>query len=306
MNAKRDGKKTAIALTVVMTVVALALRIVLMPMMQQAHTGRFRLSYIVIAVMLLTLIGAALLLRRSEKRPVVMSGAPLTVAACGGMLCGAVMTLGSLYELCLWWFGGILPAPAMAEPGTLQYAVLTINLLGGVLGGVFLLLLGMQWLQEGRSRRGVHRLLALAPSLWIWFRLARYEMTFSSAVDISESFYDFAMLILILLFFFALARYVSGVGETSSRRLFWFALGTAITAISAPLTRFAMYLLGNTAAYNSSVLAGPVDLAVGIFALLFAVAQACGTTEEEPEPTEPAAAAEDAAEAVRDEPAQTE
>ena len=47
-------------------------------------------------------------------------------------------------------------------------------------------------------------------------------------------------------------------------------------AISAPLTRFGMYLLGNTAAYNSSELAGFIDLAVGLFALLFAYAQAFG------------------------------
>ena len=91
MKAKWDGKKKAVILTTVMTAVVLALRIVLMPMMQEAHTGRFRLSYIVIAVMLLTLIAAALLIWRSEKQPVVMAGPPLTAAACAGVLCGAVM-----------------------------------------------------------------------------------------------------------------------------------------------------------------------------------------------------------------------
>ena len=274
MKAKWDGKKKAVILTTVMTAVVLALRIVLMPMMQEAHTGRFRLSYIVIAVMLLTLIAAALLIWRSEKQAVVMAGPPLTAAACAGVLCGAVMAFGSLYEFFMWQFKGILPAPAMTKPGSLQYAVLTVSLAGGVLGGIFLVLLGLQWLQENRSR--VFRLMALAPSLWIWFRLARYEMTYASAVNVTESFYDFVMLIFILLFLFSFARYVSGVGETPSKLLFWYALGTAMMAISAPLTRFGMYLLGNTAAYNSSELAGFIDLAVGLFALLFAYAQAFG------------------------------
>lgn len=279
MKAKWDGKKKAVVLTTVMTAVVLALRIVLMPMMQETHTGRFRLSYIVIAVMLLTLIGAALLIWRSKKQPIVISGAPLTAASCGGVLCGTAMALGSLYEFFMWQFKGILPAPVMTKPSSLQYVVLAVSLAGGVLGGVFLVLLGLQWLQENRSRSGVFRLMALAPSLWIWFRLARYEMTYASAINVTESFYDFVMLIFILLFFFSFARYVSGVGETPSKLLFWYALGTAMMAISAPLTRFGMYLLGNTAAYNSSELAGFIDLAVGVFALLFAYAQAFAIQE---------------------------
>ena len=306
MKAKWDGKKKAVVLTTVMTAVVLALRIVLMPMMQEAHTGRFRLSYIVIAIMLLTLLAAALLIWRSEKRPVVMVGPPLTAAACGGVLCGAVMALGSLYEFFMWQFKGILPAPAMTKPSSLQYVVLAVSLVGGILGGVFLVLLGLQWLQENRSRSGVFRLMALAPSVWIWFRLARYEMTYASAVNVTESFYDFVMLIFILLFFFSFARYVSGVGETPSKLLFWYALGTALMAVSAPLTRFGMYLLGNTAAYNSSELAGFIDLAVGLFALLFAYAQAFGK-QEVPEPAEAVepttvAATEPPALSVADEP----
>ena len=287
MKAKWDGKKKAVVLTTVMTAVVLALRIVLMPMMQEAHTGRFRLSYIVIAIMLLALLAAALLIWRSEKRPVVMAGPSLTAAACGGVLCGAVMALGSLYEFFMWQFKGILPAPAMTKPSSLQYVVLAVSLVGGILGGVFLVLLGLQWLQENRSRSGVFRLMALAPSVWIWFRLARYEMTYASAVNVTESFYDFVMLIFILL-------------------LFWYALGTALMAVSAPLTRFGMYLLGNTAAYNSSELAGFIDLAVGLFALMFAYAQAFGK-QEVPEPAEAVepttvAATEPPALSVADEP----
>ena len=75
MKAKWDGKKKAVVLTTVMTAVVLTLRIVLMPMMQEAHTGRFRLSYIVIAIMLLTLLAAALLCS-----PVLASGSHAVTA----------------------------------------------------------------------------------------------------------------------------------------------------------------------------------------------------------------------------------
>ena len=150
--------------------------------------------------------------------------------------------------------------------------------------------MGLSWVGDGYSRRGSYRVWALAPVAWIWFRLARYEMSYASAVSVSQSFYDFMMMIFTLLFFFSLARYVAGVGEKFPRMLTVYAFCTGLFGISAPLTRFAMYMMGETAAYNASQLATALDLVIGIFAFAVGVGlvfakqlPAPETTEEQPE-----------------------
>ena len=107
-------------------------------------------------------------------------------------------------------------------------------------------------------------------------RLARYEVSYASAVAVSDSFYDFVMLIFALLFFFSFARYLSGVGAGKNRLLFFFALMTALFCLSGPLTRLCLYMTGQGDAYNASRLAGVIDGVVGAFALLFAFVQAFG------------------------------
>lgn len=75
-------------------------------------------------------------------------------------------------------------------------------------------------------------------------------MSYASAVDVGQSFYDFVMLIFLLLFLFAFARYISGVGQNRSRLLFFFSLMTALFALSGPLTRVFLYMTGHGDAYT--------------------------------------------------------
>lgn len=180
------------------------------------------------------------------------------------MAAGAVLVVSTLFDLYIWVTTKQTPAPNAYVIGKFDAVLLVLTLAFGLLGGAFLVRIGFHWAAQGRMRRGVFALWALAPSLWVWMRLARYEMSYASATDVTESFYDFVMLIFTLLFLFSFARYVSGVNSgRSPRAVLGFALCTALFSLSGTLTRLAMYLMQDSMAYTSSELAGFSDFMIG-------------------------------------------
>lgn len=266
------GQKAAVLLTTGLTLVVLVLRVVITPLMQDVETGRFELSFVVIGVMIAALIAAGVLifLSGSSSAFVRVRGPLLGPVALFAALTGAVMFVVSAVDAIRWAAFGDTPAPNATVISTVDALTLFFTILFGLVGGAFLTRLGLLWLAEGGSRSGIMRLWALAPVGWTWMRLARYEVSYASAVDVSESFYDFIMLIFTLLFFFAFARYVSGIGGGRHRLLLFYALGTALFSLTGPLTSVFFYMTGQFDAYNLSHLASPTDWFVGAFALLFA------------------------------------
>lgn len=267
-------KKAAVIAAAVMTVVVTVLRIVLTPHMQDTHTGTFQLSFWVIGVMTLTVAVLLILTRLYNRQPQTVRGGMLIPASLSAMLFGAILLVSSVFDFWLWMVPPhVTPPPNERIIGKLDGIALFLTLLFGIIGGAFFIRVGLQWIADSASRSGVYRLWALAPVAWIWMRLARYEMSYASAVDVSESFYDFVMLIFTLLFLFSFARFVSGIGEKPPRMLLFFSLSTAFFSISGTVTRFVMYLIGSNDAYRASELAGFSDFAVGLFALCLACSQ---------------------------------
>ncbi len=279
----------AAILAAVMTVVVMTLRIVLMPQLQDPATGLFHLGYPIIALMLVTVAVVFFLGRLPKGETRHIEGVMLMPSAIFGMLSGSLLLLTSVFDAFIWLFNGKTPPPNSAVISPLDAGALVLTLFFGVLGGVFLLKMGLAWVADGRSSRGTLRVWALMPVIWIWMRLARYELSYASAVNVTQSFYDFVMLIFTLLFSFSLARYVSGVGGKMPRCLPVFALCTGFFCISGTITRLAMYMMGETGAYSSSQLATSVDFVIGVFAMLVGFALLFGSAavpEEESVPQE--------------------
>lgn len=192
-------------------------------------------------------------------------------AALLGIVAGSAILIANIYDGWMWLTRGITPPPNERVISTIDGVALFGTIVFGLLAGGYLVRVGLLWVMEERARRGVYRLWSLTPVLWMWLRLARYEMSYASAVDVSRSFYDFVMLIFMLLFLFAFARYVSGVGGPS-RFLLAYGLCTGLFAVSGVVTRLAMYLMREGDAYSASQLAGLIDLLVGLFAVFFVAA----------------------------------
>lgn len=290
-------RKIATVLATAMTAVVLLMRVLLTPLMQDSETGQFHLSYWVIAVMALS-VAVILALVLSEKREVGTVVRPMVLpVSMASVAAGAVMVISTLFDLYVWITKKQTPAPNATVIGKFDAVLLVLTLIFGLVGGAFLVRIGFYWASRGQVKQGVFALWALAPSLWIWMRLARYEMSYASATDVTESFYDFVMLIFTLLFLFSFARYVSGVNSgRKPRAVLGFALCTALFSLSGTLTRLAMYFMQDSMAYNASELAGFTDFMIGLFALVFAYSLTFPGTVAEPEelPAQPLPSEEEA------------
>jgi hypothetical protein len=148
---------------------------------------------------------------------------------------------------------------------------LVASLICGVLGGVFLVMQGFCWMSRQADPSPARAWLSITPVLWMWFRLARYEISYASAVQIHESFYDFAMLLCSMLFLFSLARCMSTVAPNKPAKTVGFALCTVLMNLSGPVARVFFYLLGEGDAYRAGQLAGVPDFAIGVLATVLSI-----------------------------------
>lgn len=273
--------KTMAWIGVGMAAVTIFLRAWLMPSLRDAETGLFSSGKPVVALMLLALVVlAAMGLSMPKTRWEIAKPDGVRVGAVT-IFSGVVLVLCGLWDSWLWFVRRQMPAPEAASVTTLTVAALLLQVLFGIVGGVALVRLGLLTVSEGGTRRGIAGWSMLAPVLWMWFRLARYEMSYVSTVRFSESFFNFVMFILELLFLFKLARYTAGVGRVGAGRLEFYAAATAMFALSSPLTRVAMYLLGDSEAYLANELAGVADVAIGILAAAVAFGLSARSAEEE-------------------------
>ena len=254
----------------VATVVTLIMRVLLMPLLRDSETGRFVTSWIVVAFMLAVLVLLAVMsLSLRQKPPLVGKQGAMTLSV-STIAAGAILFLATLWDAWRLLSMGLQPPPVTAVTSLVGTVTLWLTLLCGLLGGVALIYWGLQLSSEGATRRGMGSVAMLAPVLWMWFRLARYEMSYASAVGLSETFYDFMLFVFMLLFLYKMARFVVGVGVPTMGTLLFLSLATAMFALSGTLTRLCMYLAGDSEAYLASQLAGWPDFALGVLALVFA------------------------------------
>ena len=253
------------------------LRVWLLPAAADWQTGMFTSNYWVIGLMVAALVALMTFnyLSGPIRREIVGSSA--VAVGLASLVCGVAMVAFGALDL-LGLFGitdGFLVVPDRVLLPALEYGFC-------LLGGVALIRLGLALMSEGGTRRGIAQWSILAPVLWAWFRMISYEMSYASMVRIEDNFFGFVMLIVEMLFLFRLARYTSGIGRVSAGSLMFHAMATAIFALSGPLTRVGMYLLQDNLAYDAYNLAGPVDLTVGVLALVVGIALLSGKETLQP------------------------
>lgn len=268
------GKKAHFALIAagVATVLVTVLRIVLMPQLQDSRTGDFALGFGIIGLMVVCIAAFAALAYADKTKPMpAMDSLPLRASAVTLMILGGTLLLEHLYDVFAYLAWHQTPSMQTSASGV-DGLLLTGTIVFGLLAGVWALLQGYTWFTTERLCSGKYPLLALAFPLWMWMRLGRYVVSYASAVSVVETFYDYAMLVMALLFAMAFARYIAGQTNYQSPTVFWTALATVLCGVSSTCTRFVMYLVGETEAYRASQLARLTDLAVALFAAAVAVA----------------------------------
>lgn len=253
------------ALTVVL------LRVWLSPSQRDIDTGLYvsNTPVIVLTLLLLAAMAVATVLLRGLPRREIVGKSALGLSVVS-LAAGAVLLFGCGAELLRNW--GILPIdemPAVVTPlgGVLQ----TLQPIFGVLGGVALVCLGLSLASEGSTRRGMMQWGLLAPVLWMWFKLANYEMSYASMVRLSDGYFTLMAYIMEMAFLFCLARYMAGVGKEGMGLLLFTSAGATLFTLSAPLVRLMMYLLQDSEAYAAAGAANYVDLGIGVLALTVSI-----------------------------------
>lgn len=258
--------KLAVWATLLLTAVATAMRLLTLPQVQAEAVGEAGIS---IWLLLALTAGAAVLIvlaccSRLPLRPVEGEHAtPLGVVT---VIAGAVLFVDTVMAMVRLNLTGVTPPPNTQILNQADRVTLWLTLVFGFLGGVWLMALGIRWARRSPLTL-VERVGALAPVLWMWCRLARYELSYASATNAKRSFYDFFMLIFLMLFLLAMARYAADVAPPSPKSMRAYAAVAAMVGISSPLTRLGMHLLGDVESFNASQLAGVVDFAIGLLAL---------------------------------------
>ena len=261
------------------TAALLTARVAMMPLLRDTDTGRFANNVpamVMVAVVLLAMALFSLCMTRERIDVPASRALPTGLTA---VLAGGLLGVSSLWDIYRYYFEKILPSPGQMQMNTFTQLVLIGYLLFGVLGAIALVRFGLLTISEGGTRRGMSAFGALAPVMWVWFRLAWYEMSYANTVGWSEKFYDFLMVIFELLFLFKLARFVSGVGKTTTGGMLFLSMATALFALSGPLTHVLVYFTGGAEAYQASNLAGIADLGIGLSALAFGWALRRGCLE---------------------------
>lgn len=262
--------------------VLLVLRVALMPLLRDVDTGRFATNLPAIIFAAAVLVALAVLALRAPRGRVDVPASCALPTAFAAILAGGMLGAVALYDTFRYLFGKILPPPGQMQMNTLAQLMLFGLLAFGILGAVALVRWGLQVASESGTRRGMSAFGALAPVMWLWFRLAWYEMSYASTIGWSEKFYDFLMVIFELLFLFKLARFVSGIGKASTGEMLFYAMATALFALSGTLTRVCLYFTGGAEAYLASELAGLADFGIGVLALAFGWSLTRGCRENPP------------------------
>ncbi len=272
-NKKMIAGIVAAAATVILSV----LRVCAAPTL--AENGGSMLSF---AVVVSIPVIVAVLLLLSPRFPPAPIPSGRSFVSFGALFAGVLSILTAVWTFVRWKTVGEWPFPAPTTPTTLSTAFLLLLCVFALLGGVFFVLQGLSWLR-GKPLGTWGSFLSLAPLAWSWVRICQYETSFYSSLDVARHWGDLSALLLEMLFFLLLARFVSKA-DKPPRRLFGISLCVGVLFTAACVTRTVMALSGNQAALeNSGLLAAP-DLGVALLA--FGVAKAYAPAAE-PEKNEP-------------------
>ncbi len=280
-------RKIACSIAVVVTVLFMILRVVC-AVHPHFSFGMLSLEDCMIGVALASMLAVAVLCFSKSSTVIRFNSSSQSVIGWIATFCGAMLVMSIVLDVFCWVIYHQVPPPNNHILNKVDLYSLILSLIFGVGGGLFMILQGFNWMAETTRNQTLLSWLSLTPVLWMWFRLARYEISYASTIDISESFFDFATLVTASLFFLQLARQITGVGAQPKNGLIIFALFTTISSLSgAPLTFYRL----SKGAPISTLLIAIVDATIGLMAFFIAMRQAFYRQEETSTPEQDASLA---------------
>lgn len=232
-----------------------------------------------VATLLSGIVGGVFLLGQFAARRVAPEATMSPIAAWISGTAGALAGVTVVVLAVMNW----RETTAQALPDPLRRrAMLTMVVLAAI--GVALTMAFIRWLLRGNHTTGGLWLLTV---VWLFARMARYDVAYATSVNVAPAVYDFLTYGVSLLFLLAAAQYFSGVLKPS-RRLRGLAAATAALTLGAVLSRVVLGIMGKGIALMYCPLPSVVDVGLGLFALTLTTVpvKTAEETEENIAPTE--------------------
>ncbi len=279
-------QKGIFALCVAASVLLGILRTVAMPLIAHHQTA----SVWNIALLVLTVASLALcfVAPRKAKTPLrTFGGSAATATSAASLFTGFALLAFTVWSLVDWFSAAAQPFPSASNTPVMSVLFILL-IVFSALSGVFFLLYGFRCpFSSATPVNGtLYAILALAPIVWSWIRIARYETSFMGSANIFLSLYDLLLLLCQALFFLCFARYAAKPDDAYPRATVGLALAIGILTGCACLARTVLLLTGDTEAAHLCDLVTAPDLGVGVFAFAFVAGQwfAPDPKESKPEP----------------------
>ena len=219
--------------------------------------------FALLATFLIVLISLVVLLKPKHPRKKA-SVWPIAITA--GIL-GLAMAVFTVYDIVMWAGFEKTPAPCTTLMGTIDMVVLIGYMAAGLASSLYFIRLMLVWIAENTCYRGIFKVGALMPVMWMWLRIVRYELAHVSLFEMNFSIHDFAMLVFSMLFLFRIACLIAGIGNRKRGVTMFITAAAAMCALSSVAVRFGLYLSGDAMLYQTVELANGIDLCIGLFAL---------------------------------------
>ena len=213
--------------------------------------------------------------------PITVKGRAARVCAAAAAVTGGAFMVFSLAIVYQWRIFGEMPYPdSVTATGTdrLFFYLLAAS---GAVGGILFLLLSVYWWRAEITVRKFHPLLALVPVVWSWMRLIRYITSYASSLGLFRNLYDLGTIVFEMLFFVLLARYLSGVGDKTSRFFFGISLCTGLLCTVSGVAQTVFFFAQDAAAFETCALVTAPDFSVALLAFSLAFSQVFGSVYEE-------------------------
>lgn len=273
-------QKGIFAVCVIASIALGILRTVAMPLIAQHQTAS------VANIALLSLTVASLLFcvltPRKAKSPLrTFGGKSATWLSATALFTGFSMVLFAVQVL-IEYFN--IPQDGALPPVAPILSVLLFVF--SLLSGTFFLLYGIHrpFAAFEPSGEKLYAALALAPVVWSWIRIGRYETSFLSSAGVFRSVYDLFLLLAEAVFFLCFARYAAKPGEAYPRATVASAMLVGILTVCGCFARTALLLIGDhDSAHLCDLITAP-DLGIGLFAFSFVSGQWFAPAPIKPEP----------------------
>lgn len=202
----------------------------------------------------------------AEKKPL---GGVLSFLMAGGLIVDAITRYTSFSELYFEYsaYGDTTLVSYLSKSGALAMG---LEAFFAVVSAIFFIMLGIAWLTEKDPSE--YKLLAVMPVFWAIFRIMHRFMRKISFLNVSELFFELAMIVFLMMFFMAFAQVTAKVnGKGLEWKLYAYGLPAAMFCLICFIPRIAVMAFGRSDLIADGSSVEVVDLTVAAFILFVLV-----------------------------------